>query len=328
MTPAVTDTIVGTGHRVTFETASVTDDNDDVSVASSVEDFGVNYVMGSVKRVHSNRVISVPKVYAPYRKPHRAKSLPQSPPASKLPQPWCVVALLLLLVGYSCCRWPQGSTVSVIGLLRPVAQGLGFRRSGPTSSITGSRCVGDARMARSVPTGNLSRIQRATSSSSTFACVDSGCIQDMVPMRQAFLTYTPLTACYVIITNSQRIPCAGHGTVILTLRDKTVKLCNVFHVPDIEMPLLSVRSHRGRGQGCSFLADGSGCFLTFPTFILDIDDEDDCVIPCSLATLSAKPDYSEVTQHRAYCSSHVDTLRFRAKRARGTLLCFSKGNVR
>ena len=122
---------------MTFETASVAEDDDDVRAASSVKDFGVNYIMGAVKRVHSSRVISVPKAYALHRKPHRVK-LPQvCPPALKLSQAWCIVALLLFLVGYSRCGWPLGSTVSVLGLLGPVVQRLGVRRSGPTSLSTG-----------------------------------------------------------------------------------------------------------------------------------------------------------------------------------------------
>ena len=127
-------------------------------------------------------------------------------------------------------------------------------------------------MARSIPKGNLSRIQRATNPNSSYACIDSGCTQDMCPTRQSFLTYTPLLDSYVTIANSEKITCAGRGTVILTLRDKTVKLANVLHVPDLKMTLLSVHSHRRCGQGCSFIADASGCFLTFPSFVLDVDD--------------------------------------------------------
>ena len=74
--------------------------------------------------------------------------------------------------------------------------------------------------------------------------------------------------------------------MILTLRDKTVKLANVLHVPDLEMSLLtlSVRSHRRRRQGCSLVAEESEHSLTLQNFVLDIDDADDCVDPCSIAS--------------------------------------------
>jgi hypothetical protein len=74
------------------------------------------------------------------------------------------------------------------------------------------------------PAGSLGRIQCATSSNSALAWVDRGCSWDMVPTRQAFLTCTPLKDCYVTVANSERIPCAGLGTAVLTLHDKTVKL--------------------------------------------------------------------------------------------------------
>jgi hypothetical protein len=324
---APTDTVVGAGNRVTFDPSSAENNDDDVSVASSVEDFGVNYVMGSAKRVGHGQTITVPRLYTPKsyepyrRKSPRTQSSP-APPASTLPQLWCLVALLLLIVGYSCLSPTLlGSTASMLGL-------LGSLRSRPASHSSISQCVGDARMARAISNGSLGRIQRATSSPSAYACIDSGCTQDMVPMRQSFLTYTPLKECHVTIANSEKIPCAGRGTVLLTLRDKTVKLSNVLHVPDLEMTLLSVRSHRRRGQGCSFIADESGCFLTFPSFVLDIDDADDCVIPCSLANPKAAPDYCERTQHHGYRASRADTFRFSAKRARGTLLQFSEGSAR
>jgi hypothetical protein len=67
-------------------------ENDDVGVASAVEDFGVDYVMGSVKRVSSGKTVIVPhlhtaKVHTPCRrKPHGPSCLLLLPP---LPSPNC-----------------------------------------------------------------------------------------------------------------------------------------------------------------------------------------------------------------------------------------------
>lgn len=219
----------------------------------------------------------------------------------------------------------MGGTASMLSLLAPAIQGLGSLRS---HSRPLGLCVGDAHMAHAIPNGSLGRIQRATHPNGSQACVDSSCTQDMCPLRPSFITYTPLVNCHVTIANSEKIPCSGRGTVILTLRDKTVKLANVLHVPDLEMTLLSVRSHRRRGQGCSFIADESGCFLTFPHFVLDIDDSDDCVIPCSAANHQAIPDYCESSHRRAPRASKADAIRLSAKRAHGTLLFFSSGTAR
>ena len=53
------------------------------------------------------------------------------------------------------------------------------------------------------------------------------------------------------------------------------------HVPALEIMLLSIRAHRRRGQGCTFVADGSGVHLTFPSFVVSINDALDCTAPIS-----------------------------------------------
>jgi hypothetical protein len=93
------------------------------------------------------------------------------------------------------------------------------------------------------------------------------------------------------------------------------------------MTLLSVRSHRRRGQGCSFIADESGSFLTFPTFILDIDDSEDCVLPCTAAGRTLLPNYRESASRCLAHFSHVDVFRIGATRAQGTTLFLSQGGA-
>jgi hypothetical protein len=63
----------------------------------------------------------------------------------------------------------------------------------------------------------------------------------------------------------------------------------VLHVPKLRSPLLSVRCFR-RLVGCSFIAVNKGSFLTFPTFILPVDDCSDCTIT-GRACSSAKVDF-------------------------------------
>jgi hypothetical protein len=76
------------------------------------------------------------------------------------------------------------------------------------------------------------------------------------------------------------------------------------------MPLLSVRCFR-RLKGCSFLSDNSGCFLTFPTFFLVVDDSSDCIIQGQRPTTTTNPDFdsrlvgsvSAVSDNTRHCSS-------------------------
>jgi hypothetical protein len=59
------------------------------------------------------------------------------------------------------------------------------------------------------------------------------------------------------------------------------------------MFLLSTRIHRRRGQGCAFIKDSTGCFLTFSSFIIPIDDTLECLVPCSTAPPTPTFDYNE-----------------------------------
>jgi hypothetical protein len=92
------------------------------------------------------------------------------------------------------------------------------------------------------------------------------------------ITYKPCRQSYVILADKSRVPCLGRGIIHLTLDDKQIILHDVLHVPHLQNPLLSVCCLR-RLQGCSFLADNSGSYLSFPNFIIPVDDSSHCIIP-------------------------------------------------
>ena len=147
-------------------------------------------------------------------------------------------------------------------------------------------------------TGCMGRVLQALHNLRSLACVDSGATGDMCPLREAFQDYVPLKSGYVTVANNARVPCLGRGTICLRLGGKTVRLRNALHIPDLDMTLISSRVHRRRGAGCSFVADGTGCFLTFPTFFLEIDDSLDCVVACSACHDENTFDYDECKRSR------------------------------
>jgi hypothetical protein len=61
---------------------------------------------------------------------------------------------------------------------------------------------------------------------------------------------------------------------------RTLAYTDTLHVPQLSAILLSTRVHRRSATGCSFLANGSGCFLTYPNFVIEVDDSSDCTIEC------------------------------------------------
>jgi hypothetical protein len=107
--------------------------------------------------------------------------------------------------------------------------------------------------------------------------VDSSCTRHMFPFKELFISYKETPSSFVILADKSRVPCLGSGTVHLYLQSKPIIIHDVLHVPKLRSPLLSVRCFR-RITGCSFIADNTGSYLTFPTFILPVDDSSDCTI--------------------------------------------------
>ena len=125
------------------------------------------------------------------------------------------------------------------------------------------------------------------------ACPDSGATLDMFPDCSCFTDYTPLINCFVRVATNEHTPVSGRGTVSICLNTHHVRFTQCLHVPALDMPLLFICVHRRRGQGCTFLADSSGCFLTFPTFVLAADDTADCLLDYAPAPTSTVFDYDD-----------------------------------
>lgn len=117
--------------------------------------------------------------------------------------------------------------------------------------------------------------------------VDSRCTRHMFPFKRAFISYKPTPNSYVILADKSKVACMGFGTTSFVLDNKTIILHNVLHVPKLRSPLLSVRCFRHL-LGCSFLADNKGSFLTFPKFILPVDDSSYCTISGSLMDITTE----------------------------------------
>jgi len=155
-------------------------------------------------------------------------------------------------------------------------------------------------------------LSKLTSNQSEFnVIIDSGYTRHMCPDRDTFLTYKPCSHSFVILADKSKTACLGIGTVTIMLGGKDIVLHDVLHVPNPRSTLLSVRCFRCF-KGCSFLSDNSGCFLTFPTFFLPVDDSSDCIIKGNLVKTPSSPIFdsrlvgmvsavSDNTRHRSLC---------------------------
>jgi transposase InsO family protein len=98
----------------------------------------------------------------------------------------------------------------------------------------------------------------------------------------------------------QTIPICGRGTMRMQVDGHNVAYSDVLYVPDLTAILLSSRVHRRTAPGCSFVADHDGCFLTFPDFTIEIQDEHDCTIHCTAIPDTAPLDFDS----RLYLTGH------------------------
>ena len=133
----------------------------------------------------------------------------------------------------------------------------------------------------------------------------------MMPFRQCFITYTSTPRSYVVLANSQRSPCLGRGDICINMGGNAVILRDVLHIPSLRCPLFSVRCHR-RYIGCSFIADNEGCYLTFPSFTIEVNDRTDCTVVGSIATKADEIHFDANLAGRV--SAVSDNTRFRDRR--------------
>ena len=60
-----------------------------------------------------------------------------------------------------------------------------------------------------------------------------------------------------------------------------IQLRDILHVPSLQAPLLSAQKLH-QSSGCSIVAGNMGAFLSFPHFIIPVDDSADCLVATRL----------------------------------------------
>ncbi len=161
---------------------------------------------------------------------------------------------------------------------------------GPTCSLTQS--VDDIvlppslvqSLLKAIPTNN-----RGTPSH--LVVVDTGATDHMVPDRGAFISYKAVHGLRVRMGNNSFAPVLGRGTAIISLNGQHLLIHNVLHVPNLRVPLYSLRAHL-RQPGCGFLGSyKTGMHVYFPSVVLTVDTSSDCHLsykqPRKTVTLSS-----------------------------------------
>ena len=154
-----------------------------------------------------------------------------------------------------------------------------------------------------VPANDLITCRRSLSESHgglgrSLLCPDSGATADMFWDCQFFVEseYEVLSSRYVEMGDGRRVPIAGRGTVEFVVAGHRVRLADCYHEPDLDVHLLSIRVHCRRGPGCSFLADDQGMSLTFPSFVVSVDNTADSRLTPSYSDTHGSVQYGRAVQ--------------------------------
>jgi hypothetical protein len=152
-----------------------------------------------------------------------------------------------------------------------------------------------------------------------YACVDSGATHHMLNgVADDFSNYKLLPkGSHVLVADNNPIECLGIGIQFLRIDGCTIGRRQVLHVPALMAPLISVRQHR-RNQGCSFIANNAGCYLTFPNFSITVDDSTDCLLAYEIINPKeidfSKCDYMQDEPDRIDILASTETRRLDNKR--------------
>ena len=105
---------------------------------------------------------------------------------------------------------------------------------------------------------------------------DTGATDHMIPDKNAFISYRPVTGRRVRMGNNSFAPIIGTGSAVIALNGKRILIRECLHVPALRNPLYSLRAHQ-RQYGCGFIGmEGLGMYVFFPAFIVEVDTTSDC----------------------------------------------------
>ena len=93
------------------------------------------------------------------------------------------------------------------------------------------------------------------------AILDSGATQHLWPFYQAFINYCRVHNQHITLANNSKVSITGKCTIAVEMGGKKVVIRDVWHVPDLRLPLFSLRVHR-RVPGCGYHSDNDDmcCF--------------------------------------------------------------------
>jgi hypothetical protein len=213
---------------------------------------------------------------------------PPTPPSRGLLPSWLLRPLLFLICVYSTCHQSLNSNTSLLPNCRTVRQAVQSYVF-PAPSV----CVGTASMTQ--PQQGNSSLGRI------LVCALHTCVSTAgLPVTCARLRIFPRITFPTQITTTSLWPTAAASTSRAAVRSVSssaatpyvfaivstcpTSTCSFYQPASIDVAVKAAPSSHTLA---------TGCFLTFPSFIIPIDDTLECLVPCSTAPPTSTFDYNE-----------------------------------
>ena len=119
----------------------------------------------------------------------------------------------------------------------------------------------------------------AGATSCKVAILDSGAIHHLWTYYKAFIPYNHVYNQYVTLTDNSKIQIYGKGTIAIEMGRKKMIIRNVYHVPDLRLPLFSLGVHLCV-PGCGYHSNNNGVFCFLSTFHMALYDAVDTYVSC------------------------------------------------
>jgi hypothetical protein len=104
---------------------------------------------------------------------------------------------------------------------------------------------------------------------------NTGATDHMVPDRSTFTSYKSVHGLWVRMGNNLFASVLGRGMAIISLNGQRLLICHVLHVPELRVPLYSLRAHLCQ-LGCGFVrSHETGLHVYFPGVVLTVDTSSD-----------------------------------------------------
>ena len=109
--------------------------------------------------------------------------------------------------------------------------------------------------------------------------LDSGATHNLWLYYKGFISYQHVYNHYVTIADDRKICIPGKGTIAIEMVGKKTIIRDVYHVPNIRLPLFSLYVHC-RVPGCGYHSNNNCVFCFFLTFHMAVDDAVDTYVSC------------------------------------------------